>query len=711
MVRITGGMKSLNKTTYKRFYALASVLILIFSVTAAMPAASAEAQAAPLYRSEYQYPSGEFDRPVTDTYYYSDRYFMKPGTKTNEHLRTMSAALAFGVSPANNEKSAAENITDIFTDTGFDVKSISAEEMDVTRKDSVGTVIAHKSIENTQLIAVVIRGYDYKTEWVSNVTAGADGDPKGFSDSANKVLGRIKAYMQNNDIIKAKFWITGFSRAGAISNLVGKRINENLSEYGTTESDIYTYTFEAANASTDKTVYKNIHNITNKSDLVPYFYPEKWGIYLNGIKEYIGEDTDTVQTRIFGISPKSVIQDYKVVKKSAFLKEFADFVGENISREEYVSLLQTPTGKLMEICMSKNGEETAVLNDYFSDVMSSAASDSGMLAVIISLLGAPDSEASVSAVTDLLTKHMEQKKAEYDLPLTDEEYQSIQSCVKPFAAALLTLAAVDIHYKEKDENGKETDAPFYHLITFFENTAAAVDEHSSYKVIENTKAKDSYFTKGADIVPGNVYCGKWYSYDEYGEKIFEQARALGFIDSDIKKLKGGYNLSIENKIEPLNGLSKTDETKLDSMLSEGKKADGYYEIQINKKTGFREIPLDASLMLKSNSVTIEAKNSSGKYEVYALDEAEAKEIGCTAKTVNGSIQISFNASAAGKYAVIYEAEKTVVSDSFLTPLIGILLFVAVSAGIFFIAFILRNNSETATGKKKHRQNAPHRYKK
>ena len=684
--------------------AVTLALTMALSVMSATPASATETQTTPLYRSQFNYPSGEFDKPVTETFYYSDRYFMKPGSKTNEHLRTMSAALAFGVSPANNEKNTAENITDIFIDSGFDAQTISAEEMDVTRKDSIGTVMAHKAIDNTRLIAVVIRGYDYKTEWVSNVTSGTSGDAKGFSDSANRVLGRIKAYIQNNNIDKAKLWITGFSRAGAVANLVSRRINENLDEYKTTENDIYAYTFEAPNASATGTVYKNIHNIVNKSDLVPYFYPEKWGLHLNGVKEFIGADTDTVQTRIFGISPKSVIQDYKTVKKSEFLQQFSDFVGNNISREKYVSLLEAPSGKVMEICMSKNSEETATLSAYFNDVFQAAANDADALSVIVSVLGEPESEASVSAVTELLIKHMEKKRAQYTLPLTDEEYQSIRSAVRPYATVLLKLAAVDIHTKQTDASGKETDAPFYHLLTFFGNTQTAIAEHSSSGVVENTKKRDSYYTKGADITPGNVYCGKWYTYQKYGDKLYEQARSLGFIDSDIKRLKDGYNLSIENKTETQNSLNSADAKKLKAVLGKDEKADGYLKLQIYKKTGFRETPLDKSLTLSGNTVTVKANNSSGKYEIYRLDGKEATPLGCSAKTVHGKIQLSFNAPSSGTYAVVYEAEKTLASVSFWIPFIGVVIFVALLAGVFFVAIILRNRSEAKARKKRYRKN-------
>ena len=94
-----------------------------------------------------------------DTYYYADSFFDIPSDKENEHLRTISAALAFSASG-----NSAENTVELLTNLGMDQQSIVAEDMVKGTRDTIGTVIAHKNIGDEALVAVVIRGNDYDGE-------------------------------------------------------------------------------------------------------------------------------------------------------------------------------------------------------------------------------------------------------------------------------------------------------------------------------------------------------------------------------------------------------------------------------------------------------------------------------------------------------------------------------------------------------------------
>ena len=116
---------------------------------------------------------------MTERLYYDDAYFTKPSDETDEHLRTMSAAMAFAVNPNNNEDSDGEEISAILTAIGF--SDILTWDLDVTSTDTMGTVIARKEIDGTPLIAVMLRGDSYAMEWSSNVQCGTEGDPTGFS--------------------------------------------------------------------------------------------------------------------------------------------------------------------------------------------------------------------------------------------------------------------------------------------------------------------------------------------------------------------------------------------------------------------------------------------------------------------------------------------------------------------------------------------------
>jgi hypothetical protein len=78
------------------------------------------------------------DEPATDTYYYSDGYFTALSTQQNQHLLTMSMALAL----ASMEIGGDSYITALLNDIGY--TDIQTDDMTVTpTKDTIGTAIAH----------------------------------------------------------------------------------------------------------------------------------------------------------------------------------------------------------------------------------------------------------------------------------------------------------------------------------------------------------------------------------------------------------------------------------------------------------------------------------------------------------------------------------------------------------------------------------------
>ena len=159
----------------------------------------------------------------------------------------MSMALALAVSMSGSSGS----IEKIYSDTGFE--DISAEELTSTpTRDSVGTAIAHKTVDSGELVAVAIRGDNYESEWCSNLTAGSEGDAKGFNDAADKVLDRLRQYISDNGLKDVKLWISGYSRAGAVADLMGKYINGHLGEFGSAAAALIVISAVAATAARRK---------------------------------------------------------------------------------------------------------------------------------------------------------------------------------------------------------------------------------------------------------------------------------------------------------------------------------------------------------------------------------------------------------------------------------------------------------------------------
>ena len=77
-----------------------------------------------------------------------------------------------------------------------------------------------------------------------------------------------------------KYWVTGFSRAAAVANLVAGYLTDNGSTYKTQQRDVFGYTWECPQAAKKQANdanalnYKNIHNIINPMDAVPKVSPD-----------------------------------------------------------------------------------------------------------------------------------------------------------------------------------------------------------------------------------------------------------------------------------------------------------------------------------------------------------------------------------------------------------------------------------------------------
>ena len=122
----------------------------------------------------------------------------------------------------------------------------------------------------------------------------------GFDITATRVIDYIDYYINNDAILGSEniaLWITGHSRGGAISNIVGTRVIDELKEKsggylnGSRIKDynnIYVYTFAAPNTTTkDANLTKSYHyifNIVNEDDLVTRLpLSEEWGFVRYGI--------------------------------------------------------------------------------------------------------------------------------------------------------------------------------------------------------------------------------------------------------------------------------------------------------------------------------------------------------------------------------------------------------------------------------------------
>lgn len=279
----------------------------------------------PLVRGyvEYNMMSTSF-YSAASPFYYSDGYFFEDPDDYNPHLATMSinmAVAAFGRNtnaiPGNKYANHFANVKQLMSDIGCAEEAFFVNEDyqkqpeyfgEKDRLSTIAVAISQKKVEfegqTYTIVPVAIRGGGYEVEWASNVTLGHYGEAKGFADAADQVYGHVQSYIHNYGLEDGvaegtvKFWVVGYSRAGATANLTSKRL---VDSYGKAGNQVFGYTFEAPmggvdsakdklSEHTDYGAYKTIHNTVNENDFVTLVAPSEMGFLRYGVDHLIGAD-------------------------------------------------------------------------------------------------------------------------------------------------------------------------------------------------------------------------------------------------------------------------------------------------------------------------------------------------------------------------------------------------------------------------------------
>lgn len=210
------------------------------------------------------------------SFQYDDNYFLEDANKYNKNL----SLLSFGCSIVSKNVQTGNAFFDkaSFTD-------IEAKNYQQSNKDNCAYILAHKSIQDFEVVAIAFRGFNYQVEWANNLEIGETGDHEGFSKCLNGVYSELQTYISTYSNNKPlKLWINGYSRGGALSNLLASKIiNENKIEV--TQSNMFVYTFETPRGVSKENAkkYENVHNIVNSCDLITNIAPEKYELYRCGV--------------------------------------------------------------------------------------------------------------------------------------------------------------------------------------------------------------------------------------------------------------------------------------------------------------------------------------------------------------------------------------------------------------------------------------------
>ena len=192
------------------------------------------------------------------------------------------------------EEQRTANIRQAYADMGFDETTLFFSKYDVSLNDTSDRAafsFARKILSNGEtLVTVVLRGGGYGCEWSSNFHV-EDGwlYHRAFKDCANDAFIALKDYIKNIDG-GIKFWITGYSRAGATANLLTAMLDDySDSDVRFSPDSIFCYTFATPQGVTENvenvhdSKYNNIFNIVNPCDFVPQVAFTTWGFTRYGV--------------------------------------------------------------------------------------------------------------------------------------------------------------------------------------------------------------------------------------------------------------------------------------------------------------------------------------------------------------------------------------------------------------------------------------------
>lgn len=246
---------------------------------------------------------------------YTDKYFQY----TAETFKKDLMLLSYGCTMSAHSKATGIKF---YTDIGFEVLYTAPEYDTGSTDESVQYFIAGKNIGDFTVFSVGIRGNRYGLEWSNNFNLGASGDHEGFMKSATKVYDKLAECIANT--LNYKIWISGYSRAGAIANVLS-HLCFTSNKISVTTDTLYTYTFAATRALTEEHAqpYRNVFNLYNSADLLSNFAPAEYGLYR------CGTDID--------IWDENVDADLLSFSKEAILPEFTPSKGLYSNDKEYTA--------------------------------------------------------------------------------------------------------------------------------------------------------------------------------------------------------------------------------------------------------------------------------------------------------------------------------------------------------------------------------------
>ena len=471
---------------------------------------------------------GGGETPVVEDPYVE--MFSADNAKTDARLLTLADYLALNC--FNNETKTKT----ILTTRGF--SQIQCDSLQIQNDPyGIASVIAKRALGDEELVLVAIRGINYYQEWISNFTAGLEGDIAGFAEALQKIVIRLDDYLANNNITNFKILVSGYSRGGGVANLLGVYLNENLAKYNLDKDDLFVYTFEAPHSSTSNKVYDNIINVYNENDLVTYVYPdnEGWDIYLNGLP-YIIKEAQMIRS-YYDFS----FEEGKYLRVDKYMSMFLEQFTRRVDRETYVENVQPLVLYALDLYYNRqttfNKLFDFIKNDlvpYFSNLDNLPS----LLKINIQMIKTYHSEHLYNRALSSVEKILDEKIAGKNI-LSASEWENFKALVFDALKAVVPVLIDDLKYRENldYEEYYRLIEPLYDLgdVERGVKQGSADGMKKGYTDgIENTTS-----TKGStSTLFGDEYVA---AYDETYAIYYEIGKELGSSIRDNLQARGLYD--------------------------------------------------------------------------------------------------------------------------------------------------------------------------
>lgn len=286
---------------------LISILLILFMACSAGPAFAANGETEYLKQEPY-YGVSNIWYELLDTansaygweFPYTDSFFRNPSGVFS--LKFAQGSLGLALSAFRSTTGLLEYKYEKYLKGAGFTKLYAFGYDKETTEDSLSGVIGMKEIDDFTVIAAVTCGQGYGKEWAGNFKVGNGVRHEGFDSASDMLEEYIRQYVSNNNIKgKKKLWLTGISRAAAISNLTAADMIES-GEY----DDVYAYLFGVPRTTREPVAYEGIYNINGQYDPVACIPFESWGYQRYGIDLFTPAQESDVQYPMYARKAKSV---------------------------------------------------------------------------------------------------------------------------------------------------------------------------------------------------------------------------------------------------------------------------------------------------------------------------------------------------------------------------------------------------------------------